>query len=399
MRQPRWRGPGHRRAPGQGPDRFRRGTVGRLVDSGSPLVLIPTFDEPDVAMALGRGHHVVVPVAGDARPRGVLVDVPALDRQRAAESLLAGHPALTRDRAERHAAHASRNLISFRRTIALSPQVKRPAWSQAPDGRRLAPLMLAGSWSDDTDGDRQAIGQLTGRAYDEVEGDLAMWSAQEDMPLYRSGRMWRLVSRDDAWDLLHSLVTRTDLARFQAVAAEVLREADPALDVEPHRRFMASVVGKPRAYSARLRESLAETAAFLAGYAGDRLLQDRLTGKEHADRVVSAVTAGASADVTGRAWQSLADVMPLLAEAAPQRFLRAVEDRLGGDDPPMASLFLDSETAAVFGVTSPHVRLLQALKVLCWSPEDFSRAAVVLARLAAIDPEPGGRSGPGRRDA
>jgi hypothetical protein len=370
------------------------GAWGRLVDSDSPLVLMPTFEEPDVATALCRGHRVVAPVARDVQPRGALVAVPPLDRQRAAEAMLAEHPALGRDRAAKLAAHTSRNIISFRRTIARSPQVKRPPWSDGAEGGRLAPLVLAGSWSADNEGDKRAIEQLTGRQYHEVEDDLAMWSAQEDLPLYRSGRTWRLVSRDDAWNLVHRLVTPTHLARFQTVATEVLREPDPALDVEPHRRFMAPVVGEPRTYSPRLREGLAETAAFLAGYVDERPLGDRLTGREHARRLVTAVTEHANADATGRAWQSLADVMPLLAEAAPQVFLRAVEDGLHGDDPPVASLFMDSETASIFGVTSPHVPLLWALKVLCWSRDDFSRAVLVLARLAAIDPEPEGRSRP-----
>jgi hypothetical protein len=370
------------------------GAWGRLVDSDSPLVLMPIFEEPDVATALRRGHRVVVPVARDVRPRGALVGIPPLDRQQAAEALLAEYPALGRDRAERHAAHASRNLISFRRTIALSPQVKRPPWSRGAEGRRLAPLVLAGGWSADKEGDQRAIEQLTGRSYAEVEEDLAIWSAQDDVPLYRSGGTWRLVSRDDAWDLVHSLVTPTDLARFQAVAAEVLQEPDPALDVAPHQRYMTAVVGRTPTYSPRLRGSLAEMAALLAGYVGDRPLEDRLTGREHAHRLVSAVTENANADPTGRAWQSLADVMPLLAEAAPQVFLAAVEDGLRGDDAPVASLFMDSETSAVFGTTSPHVRLLWALQVLCWSPKDFSRAAFVLARLAALDPEPDGRSRP-----
>ena len=370
------------------------GAWGRLVDSDSPLVLIPMFDEPDVAAAIRRGHRVVVPVPHGVRPRGALVAVLPLDRQRAAGALLADHPAIGRDRAAKLAAHASRNLISFRRTIARSPQVKRPPWSQGAEGSRLAPLVLAGSWSADSEGDKRAIERLTGRLYDDVEDDLAMWAAQEDMPLYRSGRTWRLVSRDDAWSLVHSLVTPAHLCRFHMVAAEVLREPDPALDVEAHRRFMANVVGEPRTYSHRLREGLVETAAFLAGHVGDEPLHDGLTGKEHASRLVSAVTEHANADATGRAWQSLDDVMPLLAEAAPQVFLRAAEDGLRGDDPPVASLFLDSESAALPGVRSPLVPLLWALQVLCWSPDDFSRATGVLARLAVVDPEPDANSRP-----
>ena len=64
------------------------GSWGRLVDSDSPLVLMPTFEEADVATALSRGHRVVVPVSRDVRPRGALVAIRPLDRQRAAEEHL-----------------------------------------------------------------------------------------------------------------------------------------------------------------------------------------------------------------------------------------------------------------------------------------------------------------------
>jgi len=370
------------------------GAWGRLVDSAAPLVLIPTFEEPDVATALDDGHRVVVPVSRDVPPRGHLVAVPALDRQAAAEAFLSGRPALGRTRADRYAGHASRNVISFRRTIARIPTVKKPSWAHGEQGRRLAPLVLAGVWSDETEGDREAVEALTCRTYDEVEGDLATWSAREDTPVYRSGRTWRLVSRDDVWDLVSPLITPTDLARFHTVAARVLREPDPALDVEPRRRFMAAVVGEPPTYSARLRAGLAETSAFLAGHVGHGRLRDGDTGEEHADRVVRDVMDGINADHTGRGWQSLVDVLPLLAEASPQTFLRAVEGGLAGDNPAAATLFMDGDTASLPGVTSPHIHLLWALMVLCWSENDVSRAAMMLARLATIDPEPDARNRP-----
>ncbi len=133
--------------------------------------------------------------------------VPALDRQAAAEAFLSDQPALGRTRADRYAAHASRNVISFRRTSARIPTMKKPSWAQGEQGRRLAPLVLAGAWSDGAEGDREAVEALTCRTYDEVVGDLATWSTQEDTPVYRSGRTWRLVSRDDVWDLVTPLVT------------------------------------------------------------------------------------------------------------------------------------------------------------------------------------------------
>ena len=166
--------------------------------------------------------------------------------------------------------------------------------------------------------------------------------------------MWRVVSKEDAWDLVSALITKTTLDQFHDVAPRASsEEPDPALDVPAERRFMASVVGEPRTYSPRLRQGIAETAAFLGGYVADERLNDGATGERHAQRVVRAVTEHANADPTGRAWQSLADVLPLLAEAAPDAFLDAVDVGLGGNPPLLRSLFLDAELGPTFGTSSP----------------------------------------------
>jgi len=370
------------------------GAWDRLVDSAAALILIPTFEDADVSTALRKGHRVVIPVPSDVRPRnGLSVSVPALDRQKAADALMTD-ARINQDVADRHAAHARRNLLSLRRTLAVNPDFKRPAWSQGAEGRRLLPLVLAGSWSDDSDGDRQAIEALTGRSYVDIEGDLATWNALEDAPLRRTGQTWRVVSKDDAWDLISPLATKTDLERFHDVAAKVLQEPDPALDVEPERRFMANIIGEPRTYSLRLRESLADTAAFLGGYVDQNELADRATGQRHANRLVLAVTSNLNADATGRAWQSLADVLPLLAEASPDAFLEVVEAGLTGDARPVRLLFMDRDVAASFGTWSPHIYLVWALESLCWSSDYLSGAASVLARLGIIDPHPDGRIRP-----
>jgi hypothetical protein len=190
------------------------------------------------------------------------------------------------------------------------------------------------------------------------------------------------VSKEDAWGLVSSLIALTDLTRFHDVAPRVLDELDPALDVPLERRFMAAA-GKPRTWSPRLRQGIADTTAFLGGYATDEVLRDRLTGKLRARRVVAAVAGNANADATGRAWQSLTDVLPLLAEASPETFLDAVDTDLRRDEPLLRSLFLDSQLAT-FGTSSLHFSLIWALESLAWCGDHMSAAAHALARLAAI---------------
>jgi hypothetical protein len=364
------------------------GAWDRLVDSDNPLVLIPNFDDADITSALRKRHHVVIPLGRDARRDEGYIVVPLLDRAVATEAILDEAAGITRDVAYRRAAHAYRNLLSLRRTLAANPRFAKPPWSEEEQGRRLAPLVLAGSWSDDVDGDRTAIETLTGRSYAEIEGDLAVWAAQDDAPVTRTGQVWRVVSKEDAWDLVSPLITKTTLTQFHDVAVRVLEEHDPALDVPPERRFMAAVVGEPRIYSLRLRAGIVDTVAFLGGYVADERLADGATGGQHAQRVVRAVTEHANADPTGRAWQSLADVLPLLAEAAPDAFFDAVEVGFGGDPPLLRSLVLDAELGSTFGTSSPHIGLVWGLEALAWSPAHMSRAAGALARLAGIDPTP-----------
>ena len=226
------------------------------------------------------------------------------------------------------------------------------------------PLVLAGSWSEDVEGDREAIEALTGRPYADVEGDLAVWSAMDDTPLLRSGSAWRVVSKEDAWDLVSRLVTPTDLTRFHELAPRVLEEPDPALDVPLDRRFMAAVVGEPRTCSPRLRQGIADTAAFLGGYATDEVLRDASHRQATRSPCWSRPSPTTPTRIaTGRAWQSLADVLPLLAEAAPDTFLDAVDTGLRRDEPLLRSLFLDSQLADVR-------HLVAALSPWCgrWSP-------------------------------
>jgi hypothetical protein len=363
------------------------GAWDRLVDSAHSLVLIPNFDDADLASALSKGHHVVIPLGRDARHADGGIVVLPLDRGLATEALVDDAAGITRDAADRYAGHARRNLLSLRRALAINPRFERPPWSQGEEGRRLSTLVLAGSWSDEVDGDREAIETLTGRSYTDVESDLAIWSALDDAPFTQTASVWRVVSKEDVWDLVSALITRSDLNRFHDVAPRVLEEPDPVLDVPTERRFMASVVGEPRTYSTRLRQGIADTVAFFGGYATDQRLNDGATGEQHALRVVRAVTEHANADVTGRAWQSLADILPLLAEASPDDFLNAVEVGLAGDPPLLGSLFHDAELRSTFGTWSPHIHLIWALESLAWSTAYISRAAGALARLAEIDPE------------
>jgi hypothetical protein len=91
-----------------------------------------------------------------------------------------------------------------------------------------------------------------------------------------------------------------------------------------------------------------------------------------------------------RLWWSLASDFRNLAEAAPADFLECVDNALDKVPTPLAPLFRSDE--GFLHPTEYLADLLWALEVLCWSPKHLCPAALLLARLADIDP-PGGKLG------
>ncbi len=356
----------------------------RLTSSSSPAIFIPDFEGADVVAAKAGGHHVLVPMGrGDAGPDRVLL--PRLARDEARDALQAA--GWSREDAERHSAQARRSLASLRRQLAVNPQVAKPRWATRPAAGSLAPLVLVGSWSTDSDADWMIVTEVAGLARDQLERDLAEWANSDDPPFRLSGRTWRLTAPLDAWALLRPILTRNDLARWRDAALRVLSEPDPAFGLPVAERPFAAIRGARRTWSDQLRHGLAYGAVIL-GTTGE-VLADRMTGEDHAALLVSKLLDRANSDLTGRLWKSLEDVLPLLAEAAPEEFLDAAEAVLSGYRPLFRSMFTDSEHDALVAAFSPHTGLLWALEVLAWSGQYFSRAVDVLAHLAELDP--GGR--------
>jgi hypothetical protein len=276
----------------------------------------------------------------------------------------------------------------------VSAQFERPPWSQRPAADVIAPLVLVGSWrsvdpaGEPSSTDRAIVARVANTDYDFLERDLDEWANLGDPPVRRSGRGWRLAAPIDAWTLLRRTLSAPDLSRWSAAAIEVLTEVDPVLDVPSAERPLAGVRGISRSWSDRLRRGLAQGAAIL-GAAGDGRVGDRRPAEDYANQVVHELLAQANADDSGRLWQSLSDVLPLLAEAAPDEFLDAVNQGLAASSPLLASMFGDATDPRGWGPSSAHTGLLWALETLCWSPRYLPGATDALAHLAEIDP--GGR--------
>lgn len=260
--------------------------------------------------------------------------------------------------------------------------MQQPEWARPANARSLLPVMLAGGWNDTIDGDRQRIATLAQVPYDEISATLVRWANEADPPVRRVGDAWFLISKEDAWSLLARYLTRDDLERFENIVIEVLGSPDPRFDLPEDQRWMAGVIGHSPKYSGLFHEGLADTLAVMGARGDTTPLTGGISARDYATRIIQKLLEHANAD--WRIWASLSRSLSLLAEAAPDTFLDAVEKGLTGELPVLLTLF--SEQQNVLFSSSPHTGLLWALETLAWSLEHLGRAALLLAKLARLDP-------------
>lgn len=359
----------------------------QLTASTKPLVLVPRTPELANEIPTGTMHSFCVPVLAK---EGSDVTLPALDATSLAAALTsAGVPDV--EKADTLGRLGRRSLTALRRNIAVKAALHRPTWADTTPSRNFRSILLAGSWGDNALGDRSIIETLTCSDYESFrEAITGVVDSPTDPLAIRTDGTWHLVSAVDAWMLLVSKLTHDDMQRFETIVEIVLAEGDPALELPRDQRWRASVDGKTRRHTRDLRRGLAQSLALLGMYGGPVTLSGGASGSEFANYLVRELLEWASADGTGRAWQSLDDVLPLLAEAGPEAFLDAVAAATTGDEPLLATMFQDNaDESSLFSGGTPHTNLLWALECLSWWPDYFGRAVGLLARLDEIDP--GGR--------
>jgi hypothetical protein len=348
--------------------------------------LTTTFQNPLVIAAPGechaaagaavlRGHHVFLSM--DAK----LIDIGSVFRlSRPQPNIIEKElrsQRVSQAEAQRYARDFGRSIPVLRRHMYRSSAVSAPDWAKTESAHVLLPALLAGAWTEDKPGDREVLSSLSGLNYDAFTTALSPFVSTEDAPVRRVGDIWMLKSPLDAWFLLARHLTNDYLERFQHVLIAVLTKTDPKYDLPAEQRWAATIYGKPNPYSEWLRSGLVESLTLLAVY-GDRARLQNL-GQGFADAVVKEIFGAAQ---TWEAWASIKDVTPLLAEASPAAFLRAVEQVIKTTPTVFQELMKDDP--GVFGECR-HSGLLWALEAAAWSPEYFARATNALAEFARLD--------------
>ncbi len=330
-------------------------------------------------IALRKGHAVIVPLF--AAWAGVSPDIGRLrSPSRSQIEMVLSEAGFPRPRSKELAAIGGGRLAALRRHfLGLGAVPPYATWENA---RLLAQAGLAGKWHGLNAADLAALESIAGKPHGEWIEMLRADALRSDTPLIQRDEKWGIVPRGEAWGSLGPRLNDHDLDRFRETAVLVLAERDPKFDLPKEERFAASLHKKQLAHSGRLREGFAESLALL----GSR--PDALSSCTHGKAESVAVLAvrdlleGAAWD----RWASLDSHLPLLAEAAPNEFLEAVEDSLKDlSSTPFRQVFSEEGSDGLTG-WSYVSGLLWALETLAWHPDFLVRVIAILGELAAIDP-------------
>jgi transcriptional regulator with XRE-family HTH domain len=357
-----------------------------LCTSKNSLLLIPrpnlSIEAEMVAEAVRQGHYVLLCSHRFASERTSKQELSRPYRYELEKALVSS--GINEEKASRLAREVGGSLTVLKRRLSHFPSTRQPEWSQPQNAPDLVPILLAGGWDDANAGDRAIIAELAGRSYDEVSSIATRWLASEDSLLIRLLTHWSLISREDSWLLLAPYITRQQLDIFEEVAGEVLSEEDPRYNLPPNERWRAGLHDKLPKYSGQLCTGIAETLALLGAKSDSGLIQESIEPARRVERVVRQLL---TKSTTWKRWASLGSLLPVLAEAAPEAFLNAVEADLRSQEPQLPKLFADEGEPLFSSCT--HAGLLWALEMLAWESSLLTRVSLALAHLARIDP--GGR--------
>jgi hypothetical protein len=358
-------------------------TLRRLDRTSSLLILLPYEEGLQREAHLIENHHVIFVITD---PDGdVDIELPPHDHLALQAALTeAGVPA---ENLERYVRAGTKSLVALRRVATRFGQRDPEEWATDLADRALRRAWLAGGWSQSRSGDDEVLTSLCETGPDDLDERLQGAIRRADPLFTKVGSTWAVASPLDSWRTARGLITEGDLTALERSVQTVLGSVDPRLELPAEDRWAAALHGKAPVHSSNLRKGLARSLALLGTRGDDVRLAGGRSAREWAERMALNLFTRANEDETAQMWTSISDVLPLLAEAAPDAFLRAISEATTGADPLAKRLFQDTDDR--WNVSSPHSGLLWAIEGIAWSEKHMAYAAETLAALAEIDP--GGR--------
>lgn len=349
---------------------------GIRINTNTALNLIPRFENyQPLYVAVGKGHHVIVPLGADDDFNQETITLPTIDRDEQIEALTKS--GVSKDEAEKLSRESGRNITILKKLLGF-PQNKTK-WFQDENIREIIPALLLGRWNETFVGDIELIEKLSEQKYSDYLIKLNRWKNFEESPIIQIGETWRLTSPLDLWTNLSSQLTQNDFKELQECFSLAFKNGNPIVEPEDKNNFAAQFNQKKK-YSSWSREGLAQSL-ILVGRLGSSM---KIPNLGHPQNWVDIIVLDLLNNADGAIWVSVDHELPLISEAAPESFLKAVKNSLAKEQPKIMDLFVEEN--GLLHKTSHHTGLLWALENLAWLPEYLRDVSLILLKLSRLDP-------------
>ncbi len=354
-----------------------------LRDSQGSLLLIvdPTVEltSEEISRAVSSGHHILLAMEPSRTNAGNVCELERPREHLTSQALEnCGYSPIEAEQAARAAAGS---LAILKRRLSRYPDSYRPQWLEGIDAKTACACLLLGGWNGNNDADCAAVEALGGKPYGEIEADCQRLAQVRDPLLIHAAGNWRVISKDEAWDVLNTQVSPAALKEFETIAIEILADDDPKYGIPLEEQYLAAVKGHIPRYSKTIKKHVAETLALLGAIGPSLEVSASFDIEGFLCRIVSELLTSES---TWHRWASLGSKLSLLAEASPDVFLSAIKNDLTESDSQLEILLKNGGDTFFSGCN--HSGLLWALETLAWSPKRLPDVCRALLTLDAKDP-------------
>ncbi|MCY1662591.1 hypothetical protein [Chryseobacterium sp. SL1] len=348
---------------------------GLRINTNTPLNLIPRFDEPQpLYAAVSKGHHVLVPLGADDNFNQETIILPTIDRDGQIKSLI--ESGISEQDAEKFSKESARNITILKKLLGF-PHYKAK-WIVNENIREIIPALLLGRWNETYIGDVELIEKLAEQNYADYLITLNKWKNFEESPIIQIGETWRLTSPLDLWTNFISLLIPKDFQNIEECFSLAFKGENPVIEPEDP-NDLAAQFNKRKKYSSWSREGLVQSLILVG-----RLSETKISTFHDPQQWVDDIIYDLLNEATGKTWISVDHELPLISEASPESFLRALTNSLSKQHPEVMEMFEERDN--FLHKTSHHTGLLWALENLAWLPEYLKDAGLSLLKLARLDP-------------
>lgn len=248
--------------------------------------------------------------------------------------------------------------------------------------KELALLCLIGEFDSANSNDKKIVSELLRCDEDSLLDVVQEINSTDDQVLELRDTTWKVLDIKSTVEQLSKCIYDNHIDVFADIYLRILSEINPALDLPIDERYMANIYKKSRAYSATIRTGVANGMAMLAN---NQDILRKCSANKIANTANNTVYRLLSDNQNSKLWMSITDNASLVAQASPVQFLSRLESTLKiKNDNPIATGIKESSGDSFFQ-PDYMTGLYWALADLSWDKKYFSRASLVLAKIATLE--------------